>query len=389
MRVNHFTEAGLVLKDPEIKRDQMRDQILAAYLSMVDDAGKGEGFFSESDTVKAIYMTSWETPVPEILSACSIVSDMHSRRKRQSATKDPLVKLGHYASTYMLSMPVKNFNNNPDLGDISYQGQNKFPAKKDKKDLSDFLNWNGDRTKLSNKIPLTGMLYGKPFEAYCMDSFWNSDSQHLLNVFESFGVKTTEAGRYERDESVKLKPPFRVSWEAMAVHAARGKHQRATVEMVNKWMLVPKFMHVITAHKKHEFLIETPKNEVLHRQVLYAMRHHVHNHSASNLGAHPCMKMIYNFQTQPQCLPTSSHTVMHALLYLAEVVNAFLTDKALHDPLENIENKKAYLSDNVKYVAALFSTLNQNAFYPGLDNMVVGLGKSLLSISFYILYFFH
>ena len=143
--------------------------------------------------------------------------------------------------------------------------------------------------------------------------------------------------------------------------------------MVNKWILVPKFMHIIPAHKNNESLIETSKNKVLQRQVLYAMGNHVHNHSASNLAAHPCIKIVYNFQTQPQCLPMSSQTVMHASFYLAEVVNAFLTDQALHDPLEDIENKKAYLSNNGKYVAALFSTLNQNTFYPGLDNMVAGL----------------
>ena len=384
MKVHHFTDAGLGLKDAARKPQKMNEQILAAYLKEVDSAERGDGFFSESDTVKVIYMTSWDTPVPKLLSACSVVSDMHSRTKRQSATKDPFVEIGHYASKYMLSMPDKNFKHDPDLANISYEGQNKFPAKKDKKDLPEDLHWNGDRNKLRIKLPLTDILYSEAFEAYCKDPFCISKTERLMDEFESFGVKPTIAGRWETDESVKLRPPYRVSWKSMAVHPALGRHQRATSEMVNKWVLVPKFMHIFTAHKTHTSLFETSRNKELERQVLYITRHHVHNHFASNLGAHPCIKIVYKFQVQPQCLPTSSYTIMHASLYLAKVVNAYLTDETLHDPSKSIESKKAYLRENAKDVATLFSTLNQNEYYPGLDEMIAGLGNVLFRF-FYIL----
>ena len=108
-------------------------------------------------------MNKWDTPVPKLLSACSVVSDMHSRTKRQSATKDPFVEAGHYSSKYMLSMPDENFEHDPDLDHISYAGQNKFPAKKNAKDLSEHLHWNGDRKELRNKLPLTDILYSEVF----------------------------------------------------------------------------------------------------------------------------------------------------------------------------------------------------------------------------------
>ena len=69
-------------------------------------------------------MTSWQTPVPELLFACRTVSDMHSRTKRQSARKDPFVELAHYASDYMMSMLDVNLKHDPDLGHITYLGQN-------------------------------------------------------------------------------------------------------------------------------------------------------------------------------------------------------------------------------------------------------------------------
>jgi len=79
---------------------------------------------------------------------------------------------------------------------------------------------------------------------------------------------------------------------------------------------------------------------------------------------------------------------MHASLYLAEVVNAYLTDETLHDPSKSIESKKAYLRENTKDVAALFSTLNQNACYPGLDEMIAGLGNVLFVFFTFCNFFF-
>ena len=385
MKVQHFTDAGLGLKDATRKPKTMNEQILAAYMREVESAEQGKGFFAESDTVKAIYMNKWDTPVPRLLSACSVVSDMHSRTKRQSATKDPFVELGQHASTYMLSMPDENFNHDPDLKHIVYDGQNKFPAKKNKTDLPEGLHWNGNRENLKLKLPLTDILYTQVYEDYCKDPFCNSKKERLMDEFESFGIKRTEAKRWETDESVKLRPPYRVPWESMAVHPVLGMNQRATAEMLNKWMLVAPFMHIFTAHMTHTSLFDVSRNEDLHRQVLYITRHHVHNHSTSNLGAHACIQSVYQFQMVPQCLPTSPYTMMHAALYLAEVVNAYMTDATLHDKSKTIETRKAYLRDNAKHVAALFSTLNQNAYYPGLDEMIGGLGNVLFRFFFYIL----
>ena len=383
MSVHHFTEAGLTLKDAGIDPERISDQILAAYLSVVDNAKMGEGFFGKTDSVKVIYMTSWQTPVPELLSACRVASDMHSRTKRQSATKDPFVELAHHASKYMMSMQDVNFKHDPDLGHIFYGGQNKFPAKKVKKDLSEDLHWDGDREELSNKIPLTDNLYGEAYEAYCQDPFCSSKEKRVMDEFESFGIKKTPTGRYDTDKSVKLRPPFRVSWEAMAVHAALGRQQRATVEMINKWMLLPKFMHILTAHTTHRSLVETSRNEELLRLILYLVRHHVHSFSSANLGAHQCLTIVYKFPMAPACLPTSEYVMLHASLYLTEIINAYLIDETLSDPLETTENKKAYLRGNAKFVAALLSTMQHMAGYCGLENMIVTLGKFLLSFLFF------
>merc|ERR1711949_75041 len=74
------------------------------------------------------------------------------------------------------------------------------------------------------------------------------------------------------------------------------------------------------------------------------------------------MSMIYNLEDTPlTCLATSSHAVIHASLYLTEIVNAGLTDKSLTDPEEPTPSKLNKLANVAKDIASKFSTLNQDA----------------------------
>ena len=97
------------------------------------------------------------------------------------------------------------------------------------------------------------------------------------------------------DESVKLKPPYFISYETMAIDAGLGMQQRATAEMVNKWCLLPIFIHVLLAYKTNKSLVDTTRDPYVHRIILYVMRHHVHNHGNVNLPGHPCMTIVYEF----------------------------------------------------------------------------------------------
>ena len=148
----------------------------------------------------------------------------------------------------------------------------------------------------------------------------------------------------------------------MALHAALGKQQRTTVEMVNIWILFSKFMHIFTAHKTHQSLVETSRNEELLRQILYGVRHHIHNFSSANLGAHPCITHVYKFPLQPPCLPTSQYKILHASLYLAEVVNAYLIDGILSALLETTDNKKTCLRKKCQiYCCSVFHNATKRA----------------------------
>ena len=135
--------------------------------------------------------------------------------------------------------------------------------------------------------------------------------------------------------------------------------------MVNKFIMVTKFAHYVNAAQKNKPLIEVAKDEEVHRRLLYAMRHHVHNHSAANIAPHPCMTMIYNFpDSRNACLPTTAnHAVIHTSIYLVEIVNAALTDNFLPDP----RKRKAMLMTAAKELADKFSSLSHRAGYPDVD----------------------
>ena len=100
------------------------------------------------------------------------------------------------------------------------------------------------------------------------------------------------------NDEVSIKPPFVISYESMAVDAGQGTNQRATAEIVNKWYLLPKFIHILVAHKRNISIVEASRNPDVAGLVLYAMRRHVHNNGFSNIGGHACMFMYGLHHTQ-------------------------------------------------------------------------------------------
>ena len=118
----------------------------------------------------------------------------------------------------------------------------------------------------------------------------------------------------------------------MAIDAGLGKKQRATAEMLNKWCLLPQFIHILMAHKYNVSIVEATKDPEVARLVMCAIRHHVHNHGFSNIGGHACMAM-YDLQFT-QCLGKDQTQLILAALYLTEIINATLT--TIHDDDEHI-----------------------------------------------------
>ena len=200
----------------------------------------------------------------------------------------------------------------------------------------------------------------------------------MVNV----GTNTTK--QWEANEDVKLRPSYFVSYESLSIDAGLGEKQRVTTEMVNKWCMLPKFIHILLAHKKNKSLVDTARDPHVTRTILYAMRHHVHNHGNINLSCHPCMHVFYEFPKIP-CLAVGECEVIPAVLYLTEIGNAALTTIHHSDILDRhqqpmLDPRRTRLNEEANGVSLLFSTLNIYARSPGLDKMIGDLGKT-----FYIL----
>ena len=101
-----------------------------------------------------------------------------------------------------------------------------------------------------------------------------------------------ERGKWVSGALIKVKPLFVLSWEFMGIDMGLGKHQHATAEMVNKWCMLPMFIHILMAHKMNKYLVDTVRETEVYRTVLFAMRHYVHNHSDVNFPGHPCITEV-------------------------------------------------------------------------------------------------
>ena len=235
--------------------------------------------------------------------------------------------LAKYAESFLSQMSDEGLMHRPWLGQFDYPSLNKFPktitiAEKNTKTL----HWQTDREQINASLPLTDLLYTDPFEDYCQAPFKEDNIANFMEKLEVPGVLNEK-----KNDQVSFKPPFLVSYKSMARDAGLGKKQRATAEMVNKWWLLPIFIHILMADKCNVSVIETAKDPKVAALVIYAMRHHVHNHGFSNIGGHACMNM-YDLQFN-QCLGKGDTQIILATLHLTEITNATLT--SIDDDYEN------------------------------------------------------
>ena len=353
--------------------------IIGKYCSIIEEGSVNKGFFSGVSTIEVMYLSSKNIPVTEFLKACQICSEGIGREKRNSATKDVFVEIAKVTDTFLNSMGNNELTNRPCLDRIVYTSGKKFPKTINKsQDLPENLNWQSDRDAIKAALPLPDLLYSNIFETYCEAPFKKDNCEMFMNELQ-FPSVPDEAGNVD----VSLKPPFVVSYESMAVDAGKGTNQRATAEMVNKWCLLPKIIHLLMAHKSSTSIVETAKSAEVAGLVLYTMRHHVHNQGFSNIQGHACMPMYGHHQTQ--CLATVASgpgQVILAALYLVEMVNATLTtiqdnDQSLsnesHEDLLVLRREK--LVKETAEISLLFSTINIYANNPGIDRMIRELGK--------------
>ena len=83
-------------------------------------------------------------------------------------------------------------------------------------------------------------LYSDTSEKYCQTPFNQGSNSTFMAKLEVPRLPEKEV-----DALVFFKPPFVVSYESMAVDAGLGKNQRVNTEMVNKWCLMPKVIHIL------------------------------------------------------------------------------------------------------------------------------------------------
>lgn len=200
----------------------------------------------------------------------------------------------------------------------------------------------------------------------------------------------------EKNDQVSFKPPFLISYKSMAIDAGLGEKQRATIEMVNKWCMLPLCIHILMAVKSNVSVAETAKVPKVAKLVTCAMKHHVHNHSFSSIGGHACMSM-YNLQFN-QCLGKGETQIILAALHLTEITNATLA--SIDDEYKNlsateqgesthpshevlIDQRREKLVKEIKEVSLLLSTMNIYANYPWTDKMISELGKKIVFCEYY------
>ena len=110
----------------------------------------------------------------------------------------------------------------------------------------------------------------------------------------------------------------------MSIDVGLGANQHCTAEMVNKWRLLPLFIHVLQEHKMNKSVIYTARDPNVHHIILYSMRHHAQNFGNQNLSGQACKSIVDKLPKIP-CLALGECQIIPALLYLTDIDNAALS----------------------------------------------------------------
>ena len=202
-----FEKAGL-----EVESGKVTDTSIATTQNAIVEGTETSLFFAEETVVKVSWVKDFQEPVPNILNACTILSENLSKIKRESVRKDPFSIIGSFGSKLLKLVQEDSLMHRPDFSQHFYKGGNKFPAVVAKKEVEDGMNKGTDLTEL---LPMYSFLYSDEFEAYCENPFDVGAKKAFLEHFE---VPVMTEGDLVAEKHIR--PPFLVSWKSMACDAS-------------------------------------------------------------------------------------------------------------------------------------------------------------------------
>lgn len=376
-----FKQAGLA---PKINAAPLTgDMIEAACYEATDKRSSDLKFFNKLISVKVRYFNDFVTPVKDCLKACRVTSEAIAKAKRNAATKDPLTEIGMLIKDFLGKFSHEGLLHTPDLTRHCLTKTNKLPvnvAKTSIKDTDCYRIGEYNRDALEEAVPLCEVLYSDAFERYCENPFSTANELAFFKMFQSpiwtvaKGVEGEQA--YTSDKRTRVEPPFLVTYESIAiVPSLPTKKRMATTEMVNKWCLVPKVMHILWGGRSRKTRQETVTDDILTQLVKYTMRHHVYKFGAGNVIPQQVMEFGYNNIRESANLGAGQNTsVALAALYITEIVNSALINVAPTKSTK-IGDRKENLKCQTDSISELLSSMTFHAGFLSMTVIINALGK--------------
>ena len=144
--------------------------------------------------------------------------------------------------------------------------------------------------------------------------------------------------------------------------------------MANKLVVLPPIVHILFARQNNMTREETAANTELQNMVKYLLRHHVHNFGVTALHGHHVMKYGYGLNMHDNLASSPSLAILPASIFIAETINAALTNVVLSGS-EPLDERRKRLQKETEMVANMYYSMNRYSGYLGLPTIIRALGK--------------
>ena len=358
----------------------------------------GTGMHDTLITITGYYVTNKAVDAEELLRNCRVLSELFSRQKLESTTKDCMRQLEENLHLLDCRMYPPALYFRPDFRTLELMKQGKYTHKKPSDVENKYdpeVNTEEDEKRMFVQWPT---VIDKPKYRTFLENILDNEARlDAMKLFEvprvpdksQIDCQPPESEPESWSEST-MSPPFVPTLETQAYDALAGKtgtkstnkaSLRVTAKTANNYLMAPTILLIFYAASNNMTVEDAQEDKLFKRMLDYYLRYAVHGNTTTNsVELHGAYKHIYSCGSENNTYTQKAH-IIGATLFLTELINSVIT-RELTGRQMTIEDRETLWDRTVKMLKATILIMGVKKDGQKNDHTIMLLGKSLLDVFF-------